>query len=170
MRSSVFRKFVLCSIFAVALCIVYSINGTALASCDEYLKEAEAVEGVVPRFNDDGTIRAFVIFGEGTFLAAKRSLISKARRKAELRAKRAFSEWMKESLQSESVVADMMEQEENTDDKGNTSGKVKEVTSNEFSPGNYKFQVNASDLSSGIYFVELINGVSAQYLKIILLK
>jgi hypothetical protein len=127
MRSPVFRKIVLCSIFVVALCIVYSINGTALASCDEYLKEAEAVEGVVPRFNGDGTIRAFVIFGEGTFLTAKKSLISKARRKAELRAKRAFSEWMKESLESESVVAEMMEQEENTDEKGNTSGKVKEL-------------------------------------------
>ena len=122
MKSPVFRKFVLCSIFVLALCIVYSTNGTALASCDEYLKEAEAVEGVVPRFNDDNTIRALVIFGEGTFLTAKRSLISKARRKAELRAKRAFSEWMKESLQSESVVADMMEQEENTERKNDDNG------------------------------------------------
>ena len=48
--------------------------------------------------------------------------------------------------------------------------KVKEIANNEFAPGNYKLQVNALDLSSGIYFVELINGVSAQYSKIILLK
>jgi hypothetical protein len=127
MRSRILEKISLCSIIAVAFCIVYSANGAALASCDEYLKDAEAVEGVVPRFNDDGTIRAFVIFGEGTFLTPKRSLISKARRKAELRAKRAWSEWMNENLQSETIVSEWMEQEEITDEQGNTSGKVIEL-------------------------------------------
>ena len=127
MKTRAHKYFYLYSVITVVFCIVFSINTAVFASCDEYLREAEAVEGVVPRFNEDGTVRAFVIFGEGTFLTSKRSLISKARRKAELRAKRSFAEWMKQDLQSESVVTEMMEQEESTDEQGNTSGKVKEL-------------------------------------------
>ena len=93
------------------------------------MAEAEAVEGVVPKWNDDNTIRAFVIYGEGTFLVPKRSLINKARRNAEKKANRAFAEWMKQSLESETVIADMLEQDEVTDEQGNTSGKARELTS-----------------------------------------
>ena len=99
----------------------------SFASCVEFEKEAEAIEGAIPKFDANGKLRAIVMYADASFLAPKRSLISNARRKAELKAKRAFSEWMKESLHSETVTADIMEQEEITDEQGNTSGKVKEL-------------------------------------------
>ena len=70
MRARFLKKCFLCAVIAFVFCITYLSSETVLASCEDYLKEAEAVEGVVPRFNDDGTIRAFVIFGEGTFLTS----------------------------------------------------------------------------------------------------
>ena len=39
-----------------------------------------------------------------------------------------------------------------------------------YAPGNYSVQYNASTLSSGVYFVELKNQSTATYSKIILLK
>ena len=99
----------------------------SFASCVEFEKEAEAIEGPVPHFDANGKLRAIVMYADASFLAPKRSLISKARRKAELKAKRAFSEWMKESFKSETLAADMMEQEEVTDQDGNTQGKVSEL-------------------------------------------
>ena len=48
--------------------------------------------------------------------------------------------------------------------------KVKELMSGNYSTGNYNIQVDGSDLSSGIYFVELTDGFNTQYSKIILLK
>jgi len=101
--------------------------GASFASCVEFAKEADAIEGAIPKFDDNGKLRAIVMYADASFLAPKRSLISKARRKAELKAKRAFSEWMKESFKSETLAADMMEQEEVTDQDGNTQGKVSEL-------------------------------------------
>lgn len=109
--------------------MVLAFSGSIYAgSCDRYMAEAEAVEGVVPKLNDDGSIRAFVMYGEDSFIAPKRSLITKARRKAELRAKRAFSEWMEQNLESESAYADMMETVEQTDSSGMTAGTATEVS------------------------------------------
>lgn len=98
------------------------------AGCDQFMAEAEAVEGVVPKLNDDGSIRAFVMYGEDSFVAPKRSLITKARRKAEVRAKRAFSEWMEQNLESESLYNDMMETVEETDSNGMSSGTATEIS------------------------------------------
>ena len=100
----------------------------ASANCDQFMQEAEAVEGVVPKLNEDGSIRAFVMYGEGTFIAAKRSLIGEARRKAEMRAKRAFSEWMEQNLQSETLMSDMLEVVEETDSNGMSSGTATEIS------------------------------------------
>ena len=45
----------------LACSILFTSHAVMAGNCDEYLEEVEAVEGVVPKFNDDGTIRAFVI-------------------------------------------------------------------------------------------------------------
>lgn len=111
-----------------ALGVILLSGATAYAgSCDDYIKEAEAIEGAVPKFDNSGKLRAIIVYGEGSFLTAKRSLVSKARRKAELKAKRAFSEWMKESLQSETLAADMMETEQVTNQDGKTQGTAREL-------------------------------------------
>jgi len=86
-----------------------------------------------------------VMYGEGTFLAPKRSLIAEARRKAELRAKRAFSEWMQQDLKSESAYADMMETVERTNQDGMTEG-----TATEISQSIDMMRTNTSAVLSGI--------------------
>lgn len=96
--------------------------------CDEFQAEAEAFSGAVPHFNDDGSLRSLSLYADASFLAPKRSLVAKARQKAELRAKRAFAEWMKQDLQSETLVTDMMEQVEKTNADGTTLGSVTEVS------------------------------------------
>lgn len=102
--------------------------GVHASACDQFVAESEAVEGVVPKLDDQGRVRALVMYGEGTFIAPKRSLIAEARRKAELRAKRAFSEWMQQDLSSESAYADMMETVEKTNQDGITEGTATEIS------------------------------------------
>lgn len=113
---------------ALAL-ILASVPSVAVASgCDAFMREAEAVEGVVPKLDEQGRVRALVMYGEGTFIAPKRSLISNARREAELSAKRAFSEWLQQDLSSESVMANMMEAVEVTNQDGATAGLATEIS------------------------------------------
>ena len=97
------------------------------AGCEAYEVEAEAVSGIIPKFNEDGTVRAIIAHGEATFLTAKRSLINSARQKAELNAKRAFSNFLDESVSAQTKVASMLEQAEKTDEKGNTEGYALEL-------------------------------------------
>jgi hypothetical protein len=118
---------------------------SAYASCDAYIKENESISGVVPKFDKNGKVRAFVIGAEATFLVPKRSLIGKARRKAELRAKRAFAEFMKTKFKSDSVVADMLNQVEKTDAAGNTEGMAEELSTQVDS-----MRANTSAVLSGI--------------------
>ena len=104
-----------------------SMHTAAQASCAQFEAEAEAVSGVVPKFDDNGKLRAIVTYGEGTFLVPKRSLINTAREKATMNAKKAFSAWMEESIESESVVADLTEVAQETNQNGETVGMAREL-------------------------------------------
>lgn len=111
-------------LFAMLICV----HSPVIASdCDEYIDEAGAMSGVVPRFNENGSIRSLLAYGEGTFLTPKRSLISAARRKAELDAKRAFSAFFNESVSASSLAASLLEQAELTDQSGMTEGVAVEL-------------------------------------------
>ena len=48
--------------------------------------------------------------------------------------------------------------------------KVKSILNQEFIKGNYSLEINANDLSSGVYFIELIGNTTFDYSKVILLK
>ena len=111
------------------LLAVFAVSGTAIAgSCDDYLKDNGATSGVVPNFTEDGKIRSFSIFAEQSFLVPKRSLINKARRQAEMKGKRDFSEWIKTKIQAGTLNEELLEQTEKTTADGKTSGSVEEVT------------------------------------------
>ena len=111
------------------LLAVFAVSGTAIAgSCDDYLKDNGATSGVVPNFTEDGKIRSFSIFAEQYFLAPKRSLINKARRQAEMKGKRDFSEWIKTKIQAGTLNEELLEQTEKTTADGKMSGSVEEVT------------------------------------------
>ena len=47
---------------------------------------------------------------------------------------------------------------------------IKSILNDEYSRGNHRIEINANDLSSGVYFIELIGNSSTDFSKIILLK
>lgn len=115
-------------VLALSILTSFASSAAWAEGCDAFLAESEAIEGVVPKLNENGQVRALVMYGEATFIAPKRSLITNARRKAELSAKRAFSEWLKQDLSSESVQADMMEAVQVTNQDGDTAGVATEIS------------------------------------------
>ena len=104
-------------------------NSLAVASsCAEFEADAEAFGGVVPRFDENGKVRAILMYGESSFITPKRSLIANARRKAELDARRAFAEFLKSDFDSKTVSANLVETASLTDDSG-TTGSALELSS-----------------------------------------
>lgn len=103
--------------------------GANASGCQEYEAEAAAISGVVPSFNEDGTLRSILLHGEATFLTSKRSLINAARTKAELSAKKGLSAFLSESVSAKQKAAALLEQAELTDQSGNTEGRALELTS-----------------------------------------
>jgi len=110
------------------LCVFCIFGSASAETCDDYLMEAEAVSGIVPRFNQDGSLRSILTHGEATFMTAKRSLINTARRKAELNAKHHFSNFLSEDVSAEIAVSSALEQAELTDQDGKTEGYVLELS------------------------------------------
>lgn len=101
----------------------------SFASCVEFEAEAQAFDAVVPKFNEDGSLRAMLMYGEGSFIVPKRSLINDARRKAQMRAKRNFTEFMQSQFSAETVTQDMLNTLERTDHTGNTQAMAEEISS-----------------------------------------
>ena len=113
---------------ATFTCTTLLFGSVAYATCDDYLREAQSVSGAVPRFSESGQVEAVFAYGEGTFFSNKASLISTARKKAELDAKRNFSSWLEESVAAETAAQSMLEQVEVTDERGQTAGVAFELT------------------------------------------
>jgi len=111
---------------ATSLLIIGLGSSLMAGSCDNYLSENMA-EGITPKILK-GKLVSLSIYAESSFLAPKGSLISKARRKAEMKAKRRFSEWLKESIAASTLTSDLMEQVEKTDQDGNTEGVAEEIS------------------------------------------
>ena len=108
---------------------VWSLLATAsYAECDQMEAESAAGVGIHVRLSEQGNVEAIFAMGEGSFLAPKRSLIKKARTAATLDAKRQFAEWLKETVAGGTVATSLLEQVENTDQDGITSGTAQEIT------------------------------------------
>ena len=106
-----------------------SMASSADDGCAVYEAEAEAFSGVVPKFNEDGTLRALLMYGEGTFLTPKRSLIADARRKAEMRARQAYAEFLKSDFDSQTLAQDLVTTAQATNQDGETVGSATELSS-----------------------------------------
>lgn len=104
-----------------------ALSQQAIASCSQFEAEAEAFEGVVPRFNEDGSLKALLMYGEATFLVPKRSLISTARREAEMQARRAYSEFIQSNFSAETELKNIQQEYSKTDSQGMTQGQVEEL-------------------------------------------
>jgi len=105
-----------------------SLATSAMANCAEMYQDSDAGIGIHVRLSDQNDVEAIFAIGEATFLAPKRSLIGKARTAATLDAKRAFSLWLNEAVAGGSVASSLMEQLETTDQAGQTTGTVEELT------------------------------------------
>lgn len=105
--------------------------GSANANCDGFMDEFETTSlGISYKKDPDtGAIRAFLMVGEANFVAPKSSLVRKAKKKAFMRAKAEFSRFMKEDFAAADLVSDLTNSIETTDQDGNTSGTVEEMSS-----------------------------------------
>jgi len=101
------------------------------ANCDAFLDDFETTSlGISYKKDPDtGAIRAFLMSGEANFLAPKSSLVRKAKKKAFMSAKAEFARFMKEDFVAADLVSDLTNSIETTDQDGNTSGTVEEMTS-----------------------------------------
>ena len=105
--------------------------GQAFANCDAFMEEFETTSLGISYKKDPetGAIRAFLMSGEANFLAPKSSLVRKAKKKAFMRAKAEFTRFMKEEFVAADLVSDLTNAIETTDQDGNTSGTVEEMSS-----------------------------------------
>lgn len=130
---------------AFGLIAFLSVSASAENGCAAYEAEAEAFSGVVPRFNEDGTLKALLMYGEGTFLTPKRSLIADARRKAEMRARQAYAEFLQSDFDSQSLAQDLVTTAQTTSQDGETVGSATELSSTL-----RQMRINASATMTGI--------------------
>ena len=103
----------------------------AFANCDAFMEDFETTSLGISYKKDPetGPIRAFLMSGEANFLAPKSSLVRKAKKKAFMRAKAEFTRFMKEDFVAADLVSDLTNSIETTDQDGNTSGTVEEMSS-----------------------------------------
>ena len=103
----------------------------AYASCDGFMDEFETTSLGISYKKDPetGSIRAFLMSGEASFLAPKSSLVRKAKKKAFMRAKAEFTRFMKEDFVAADLATDLSNSIQTTDQDGNTSGTEEEISS-----------------------------------------
>ena len=118
-------------LMATALLAASISTSVAFADCDEFLNDFEATsQGISTRKDPEtGAIRAFVMVGEASFVVPKSSLVRKAKKKAFMRAKAEFSRFMKEDFVAADLISDLTNQIETTDQDGNNSSTVEEMSS-----------------------------------------
>lgn len=112
--------------------LFFSASSSAVfASCDDFLNEFETTSLGVSYKKDPetGRITALMMMGEANFLSPKSSLVRKAKKKALMNAKAEFVRFMKEDFSAADLTADLTNSIETTDQDGNTSGAVEEISS-----------------------------------------
>jgi len=112
--------------------LFFSASSTAVfASCEDFLNEFETTSLGVSYKKDPetGRITALMMMGEANFLSPKSSLVRKAKKKALMNAKAEFVRFMKEDFSAADLTADLTNSIEKTDQDGNTTGAVEEISS-----------------------------------------
>ena len=114
----------------VFLLMLFVASGSAYASCQDFLDDVETTSLGVSYKKDPNTgrISALMMMGEANFLSPKSSLVRKAKKKALMRAKAEFVRFMKEDFAAADFAADLTTSVESTDQDGNTTGAVEEIS------------------------------------------
>lgn len=115
----------------VAGLLAFFTSSGAYASCSAFLDEFETTSLGVSYKKDPetGKISALMMMGEANFLSPKSSLVRKAKKKALMNAKAEFVRFMKEDFSAADFTADLTNSIEQTDQDGNTTGAVEEISS-----------------------------------------
>ena len=113
------------------VCLILAGANPAFASCQDFLNDVDTTSLGVSYKKDPetGRISALMMMGEANFLSPKSSLVRKAKKKALMRAKAEFVRFMKEDFAAADLVADLTTSVESTDQDGNTTGAVEEISS-----------------------------------------
>ena len=116
---------------ALFLAVLITSSGNSFASCQDFLNDVDTTSLGVSYKKDPetGRISALMMMGEANFLSPKSSLVRKAKKKALMRAKAEFVRFMKEDFAAADLVADLTTSVESTDQDGNTTGAVEEISS-----------------------------------------
>lgn len=116
--------------FSATFVAFLGFASVAQADCTEFAANAQSAPGgAVPRLDANGKLVSIVVYGEGSFLAPTRSLIGKARSRAEMDAKRAFVEWIEgDNFSAEEETQEMMEVVKVTNQEGETAGLAQEIS------------------------------------------
>lgn len=111
---------------SAVIAIAFSSHVYAQNPCDAMVAEADAISGAVPKF-ENGQLVSVSMYGESTFVSAKRSLIATARNEAEMRAKSSLSTFFEEQVTRNTLHESLMASAELTSDDGSTDASVAEL-------------------------------------------
>jgi hypothetical protein len=116
--------------FAFIIAILTSTGAWANEDCAAFEAAMQGPVGsVIPRLDSSNRLVSLVVYGESTFISAKRSLIGQARATAELNAKRSFSEWISgENFSAEEQSQQLVETIELTNQDGQTAALATEIS------------------------------------------
>ena len=125
----------------LSLCLTL-VSLPAWAACDDWPSNFSQYEEVMPSYDDNGAVEAVVVFSRAEFSVSKSSLIENALREAELKARRAFSEFLQTEVSSSTEL-----------ERGNltviTDGGAS-VDSTDFSAVRDYMRANSNSVQSGV--------------------
>ncbi len=105
------KKYIFRTMSFTAL-FVLSQSVLAQNACDSYYAEAKgSPRSVVPRYNEDGTIKGFFVYDEVQFRRSTPSLQNAARRRAEAGVRQIWSGFVSTNLDAEAIFRDSVREE-----------------------------------------------------------
>lgn len=94
------------------VCILLSQNTVAQNACDAYYDDAlGSPRSVIPRYNDDGTIKGFFVYDEAAFRRDTPSLHAAARRRAEAGVREVWSGFVLTNIDAQALFNDSIREE-----------------------------------------------------------
>jgi len=114
------------SIILSSLIIVLSQNSYAQNACDAYYEEAlGSPRSVIPRFNEDGSVKGFFVYDEVQLRSNSVSLTNSARRRAEAGVRQIWSGYVLTNIDAQALFNDSVREEVTT------TGQTEELLINE---------------------------------------
>lgn len=104
------------------------IERAVVGECANFRPAGEKFSDVVPKLDESGSFKGITAYGSASFLMPKTSLIDAARNKAELKAKKALSNFFSEDITASTTVSTLIEQLDGTTQDNLTQSAVIELT------------------------------------------